>query len=75
MKPQDDDDDSLVNNFVEQVHTSVVKSSTIEFPKERLAALLDENAQMKQDTERLLEKLQSQEFLLDEYKRAIDEEL
>lgn len=45
------------------------------FPDERLSALVEENAQMKVDLETKLEKLNQYKFLLDEYKRALDDEI
>ena len=47
----------------------------VSFPEECLSALIEENAMQKIETERLLEKLQKQDYLLDEYKRAIDDEI
>ncbi len=53
----------------------LTQSEYVSFPEERLAALIEENAQQKIETERLLEKLHQMEFLLDEYKRAMDDEI
>eukprot|EP00347_Sterkiella_histriomuscorum_P024154 403332120 len=77
------DDDPLVDDFVNQVHNSVLNMShstsynnTMQnFPEERLAALIEENAQMKIDVEKCLEKLKQQDFLIEEYKRQMDEEI
>ena len=74
-RPMGGEHDHLINDFVDSIDLCVIKHTTIEFPKDKLAALLEDNAQTKQDMERLLEKLHTQEFLLDEYKRALDQEI
>jgi hypothetical protein len=74
----DDDDNLLVNDFVNKVSHSIVYShnhDNIGFPEERLAALIEENASMKVELETKLEKIKHYKFIVDEYKRALDDEI
>jgi regulator of replication initiation timing len=45
------------------------------FPEERLAALIEENASMKIELETYIEKLKHYKYLVDEQKRALDDEI
>lgn len=59
---EEDEDNLLVNDFVSRVSQSLVQipqmsNFSMGFPEERLAYLIEENASMKIDVERNLEKL------------------
>ncbi|CDW88006.1 UNKNOWN [Stylonychia lemnae] len=68
--------EELVDEFVNSLHQTMISTSRDQsFPEERLSALIEENAQMKIDLERSLEKMKQQDYLIEEYKRCVDDEI
>ncbi|TNV83300.1 hypothetical protein FGO68_gene9992 [Halteria grandinella] len=76
-KPQVDksdtsqEDSHMVDDFVNQLQESIIIKTTTD----KLQALVEENTQMKLDLENLIVKYQQQEFLLDEYKSALERQV
>ena len=64
----DQEEGHMIDDFVNQLQESIMIKSTTD----KLQALVEENSQMKQDMEQLILKHQQQEFLLDEYKTALE---